>query len=59
MGTGRSMQPLYRPGTILVVRQLAFVELKRGQTALYRSKEHHVVTHILVAKVRDVWRARS
>ncbi|MFZ5495928.1 MAG: hypothetical protein ACOZE5_11420 [Verrucomicrobiota bacterium] len=59
VGTGRSMQPLYRPGTILVLRQLAFTDLKRGQTALYRSKDRHVVAHVLVAKARDGWRARG
>ena len=38
VGTGRSMHPLYRPGTILVMRKPPYGELKRGQTALYRTK---------------------
>lgn len=59
VGSGQSMQPLYQPGTILVLRQLAFDELKRGQTVLYRSKENKVVAHVLVAKARDGWRARG
>jgi signal peptidase I len=59
VGSGQSMQPLYQPGTILVLRQLSFNELKRGQTVLYRSRENKVVAHVLVAKARDGWRARG
>jgi hypothetical protein len=59
VGSGHSMQPLYTPGTILVLRQLPFEELKRGQTVLYRSKAEKIVAHILVAKARDGWRARG
>ena len=59
VGSGESMDPLYRPGTILVLRQLPYAELKRGQTALYRSKQHKVVAHLLVAKARDGWRAQG
>ncbi len=59
MGSGRSMQPLYAPGTIMVLRQLSFNELKRGQTVLYRSKRNKIVAHVLVAKARDGWRVRG
>lgn len=59
VGSGQSMQPLYGPGTILVLRQLSFDELKRGQTILYRNHENKVVAHVLVAKARDGWRARG
>lgn len=59
VGTGQSMQPLYSPGTILVLRQLPYAELKRGQTALYRSKDRKIVAHVLVAKARDGWRVQG
>jgi signal peptidase I len=59
VGSGQSMQPLYQPGTILVLRQLTFSDLKRGQTVLYRNKNNKVVAHVLVAKARDGWRARG
>lgn len=59
MGLGRSMHPLYAPGTILVLRQLPYAELKRGQTALYRTKQQKVVAHVLVAKARDGWRVQG
>lgn len=56
VGSGRSMQPLYAPGTILVLQQLPYATIERGQTALYRSKTQKVVAHVLVAKTRDGWR---
>lgn len=59
VGSGQSMQPLYSPGTILVLRQLPYAELKRGQTALYRSKESKIVAHVLIAKARDGWRVQG
>ncbi len=59
VGTGQSMQPLYTPGTIMVLQQLPFTELKCGQTALYRNKQSKIVAHVLVARTRDGWRARG
>lgn len=59
VGLGRSMQPLYAPGTILVLQQLPYAELKRGQTALYRTKQQTIVAHVLVAKARDGWRVQG
>lgn len=59
VGSGQSMQPLYTPGTILVLKRLPFADLKRGQTVIYRSKGNKVVAHVLVAKARDGWRARG
>lgn len=59
VGSGRSMQPLYTPGTILVLRQFPYAKLKRGQTVLYRNKDKQVVAHVLVAPTRDGWRVRG
>jgi len=59
VGSGQSMCPLYAPGTILVLQQLPYAKLKRGQTVLYRSKEQKVVAHLLVVKARDGWRAQG
>jgi hypothetical protein len=59
VGSGRSMQPLYDPDTILVLRHLPFNELQRGQTALYRNREGKVIAHILVSRTRDGWRVRG
>ena len=57
VGSGKSMQPLYAPGTILVLQQFPFELLERGQTVLYRNHARKVVAHVLVAKARDGWRA--
>ena len=35
VGTGDSMQPLYAPGTILVLQHCAYEKLERGQTAAH------------------------
>lgn len=59
VGGGTSMQPLYQPGTILVLRQTPYSGLKRGQTVLYRNRQHKVVAHVLVARTRDGWRAQG
>src|SRR5262249_44694435 len=59
VGSGLSMHPLYAPGTILVLQKRPFGELKRGETALYRSKQQKVVAHLLVAKTRDGWRVQG
>jgi signal peptidase I len=59
IGSGRSMQPLYNPGTILVLRHLPYGELQRGQTVLYRNQANKVVAHVLVTKARDGWRTQG
>jgi signal peptidase I len=59
VGSGQSMEPLYPPGTILVLRQVAFTELQRGQTAVYRNRSQRAVAHVLVVKCRDGWRVKG
>lgn len=57
VGSGESMQPLYAPGTILVMQRCAYDKLLPGQTALYRNLVGKVVAHVLVTRARDGWRA--
>ncbi|WP_415908745.1 S24/S26 family peptidase [Oleiharenicola sp. Vm1] len=59
VGGGESMQPLYPPGTILVLRAVGFAELRPGQTAVYRNRAQRPVAHVLIAKCRDGWRVRG
>jgi len=59
VGTGHSMQPLYPAGTILVLREVDYRELRSGQTVVYRSQAQRAVAHVLVAKARDGWRVRG
>lgn len=56
VGSGESMQPLYGPGTILVLQQCTFSQLRPGQTALYRSNTGKVVAHVLITRAHDGWR---
>ena len=56
VGTGRSMLPLYQPGTILVLAPADYAALRRGQTAVYRNNRDRLVAHVLVARARDGWR---
>ena len=56
VGSGASMQPLYQPGTILVVQSMPYEKLERGQTAFYRNQTGQVVAHVLITKARDGWR---
>lgn len=55
-GQGRSMQPLYPNGTLLVVQPMPFAALQRGMTVMFRHGANHTVTHVLVAKAADGWR---
>ena len=57
VGSGASMQPLYAPGTILVLQQCAYEKLQPGQTALYRNQAGKIVAHVLITRARDGWRA--
>ncbi|MFI5336860.1 MAG: hypothetical protein ACHQ5A_08755 [Opitutales bacterium] len=56
VGCGESMQPLYPPGTILVLQTVPYARLQPGQTVLYRNRENRTVAHVLVARTRDGWR---
>jgi hypothetical protein len=56
LGTGDSMLPLYGDGTVLVVSLQPYGLLKSGMTAIYRTRSHRLVAHLLVAKTRDGWR---
>lgn len=59
VGTGHSMRPLYPAGTILVLREVDYRDLRSGQTVVYRSQAQRAVAHVLVAKARDGWRVRG
>jgi len=59
VGGGRSMQPLYPPGTLLVIRETPYTDLRPGQTVVYRNKSYRAVGHTLVTKARDGWRVRG
>jgi len=47
-GVGQSMQPLYTPNTALVVKPVAYDNVKKGMTVVYVKKNGHVVAHSVV-----------
>ncbi len=52
-GVGQSMQPLFAPSTAVVVRPIAYNEIKKGMTLLYTRRDGHVVAHSVVDEDRD------
>lgn len=59
VGEGDSMNPLYAAGTILVLREVPFTALQRGQTVVFRNIRQRAVAHVLVARTRDGWRTQG
>ena len=54
-GRGNSMLPLYRSGTLLVVKPVAFENLSRGMSVVFQH-EGRTITHVLVARTGNGWR---
>lgn len=57
VGSGGSMEPLYRSGTAIVVREVGFRSLAAGQAVVYRHPRGYYVAHVLVAPVAGGWLA--
>jgi signal peptidase I len=55
---GASMQPLLRPGDVVIVQAAALHDLRRGDLVLIR-RPTDVVTHRLVGRDALGWRARG
>ena len=49
-GIGESMQPLYNPNTALVVRPIAYKDIKKGMTLVYTKRNGHVVAHAVIGE---------
>jgi len=49
-GIGESMQPLYNPNTAIVVRPIAYQDIKTGMTLVYTKRNGHVVAHSVVGE---------
>lgn len=61
VGHGRSMEPLYPPGTILVLQPVGWKNLHAGMTALYKcdaEAPYQLVAHVLLAREHDSWLAQ-
>ena len=49
-GIGQSMQPLYNPNTAIVVRPIAYQDIKKGMTLVYTKRNGHVVAHSVIGE---------
>jgi len=49
-GVGQSMQPLYAPSTAVVVRPIAYDDIKKGMTVVYTRRDGCVVAHSVVGE---------
>lgn len=57
VGRGDSMLPLYRDGTVLVVRAVAMNALCRGMTVIFTGDRGALVAHTLLEDTGNGWRA--
>jgi signal peptidase I len=49
-GIGSSMEPLYAPGTAIVVKEIAYDEIQKGMTLVYRKANGRLVAHSVIGE---------
>lgn len=49
-GIGSSMEPLYAPGTAVVVKEMAYNDIKKGMTVVYRKPNGRYVAHSVIGE---------
>src|SRR5690349_3624288 len=54
-GVGASMEPVYLPGTAVVVHPTAFHMLRKGMPVVYTNQRGAYVAHMLVEKTSAGW----
>jgi hypothetical protein len=62
IGHGGSMDPLYPEGTVLVLQQMRWENLRPGMTAIYNKdpeNPYHMVAHALLKREADEWVAQG
>jgi hypothetical protein len=62
VGHGRSMEPLYPEGTVLVLQYLRWENLRAGMTTIYQAdpdNPYQVVAHVLLQRDQDRWEAQG
>ncbi len=57
IGAGRSMEPMYVHGTVVVVHPTALHMLRKGMAVVYRTPRGNYVAHMLLEKAGAGWRA--
>ncbi|MBI2512430.1 MAG: signal peptidase I [Opitutae bacterium] len=51
-GIGHSMEPLYAPGTAVVVKEIGYDDIKKGMTLVYRKANGGLVAHSVIDEDR-------
>lgn len=62
IGHGRSMDPLYPEGTVLVLQRLRWENMRAGMTTIYNKdpdNPYHMVAHLLLRREDDGWLAQG
>jgi signal peptidase I len=49
-GIGKSMEPLYAPNTAIVVKEIAYDDIKKGMTLVYRKANGRLVAHSVIGE---------
>ena len=55
IGSGRSMEPLYGDGTVLLFQRVPFSELEAGMVVAFKDRFGQTVTHELVTRSGYGW----
>ncbi len=59
LGVGQSMQPVYSPGTVVVVHPTNYFMLRAGMPVVYVNRQGHEVAHVLVEESAAGWVAQG
>lgn len=59
VGSGDSMQPLYKDHTVIITERVPIKGLKPGMTVVFVGDNGHSVAHVLVKKTWDGWIVRG
>ncbi len=51
-GIGSSMEPLYAPNTAVVIKEMAYNQIKKGMTVVYRKSNGGYVAHSVIGEDR-------
>lgn len=57
LGAGESMAPVYGDGSVLVIRPVAYEQLRAGMTIVYLNQEGRRIAHRLLRQEQHGWRA--
>lgn len=59
VGLGKSMLPVYAPGTVVVVHPTSYFMLRQGMAVVYTNRGGRRVAHVLTEESNLGWRTRG